>query len=163
MNLAFTNGIVRSYSLHDDVYLQSVLSDLCLRTSCHSCKIKNNQYKSDLTLADFWSVQNCIPAWNDDKGISLVISHSKAGENILYDISEQVKIQQVDAELALKENSSYFVSVRENVMREAFLSDLEKMNFDRAVMRYTGKTYSAKLRRGKYKLIKRLKDKVQWK
>lgn len=62
-----------------NLFMRLFLSDLCLRPSCHKCPAKDGQSGSDITLADYWGIENHHPEWDDDKGTSLVLVHTAKG------------------------------------------------------------------------------------
>lgn len=70
-------------SLHKNLYLQGFLKNIYLRPSCHRCKVRNGKSGSDIALGDFWGIQNILPEIDDDKGVSLVITYSEKGDNII--------------------------------------------------------------------------------
>lgn len=41
--------------------------------------IKKLNRVSDITVADFWGIQNELPEMDDDKGTSFVLVHSEKG------------------------------------------------------------------------------------
>lgn len=65
----------------DNIYMKGFLADIYLRPSCYSCPSKSLKSGSDMTIADFWGVQNRLPEFDDDKGVSLVLCNSKEGED----------------------------------------------------------------------------------
>lgn len=68
--------------LNHDLYLKGFLQNLYLRPSCHQCKFCHKHRPTDLTLADFWGVQDVLPEMYDGKGTSLVFIHSEKGKKI---------------------------------------------------------------------------------
>ena len=55
--------------LNHDLYLKGFLQNLYLRPSCHQCKFCHKNRPTDLTLADFWGVQDVLPEMYDRKEI----------------------------------------------------------------------------------------------
>lgn len=68
--------------LSHDLYLKGFLQNLYLRPSCHQCKFCHKNRPTDLTLADFWGVQDVLPEMYDGKGTSLVFIHSAKGKEL---------------------------------------------------------------------------------
>lgn len=68
--------------LNHDLYLKGFLQNLYLRPSCHQCKFCHKNRPTDLTLADFWGVQDVLPEMYDGKGTSLVFIHSAKGKEL---------------------------------------------------------------------------------
>ncbi len=60
------NGTAHPY--RQDPYMRLFLSDVILRPSCYHCPAKGASRVSDLTLADFWGIQNVDRTMFDDKG-----------------------------------------------------------------------------------------------
>ena len=73
-------------SKDEDPYMQMFLRDYCLRPSCYECVAKNVKM-SDLTIADFWGIDNVAPEMNDKKGTSLVLIRTEKGKQVFETIS----------------------------------------------------------------------------
>lgn len=50
-----------------------------IRYSCSNCPFTNLQRVSDLTISDFWGWEKYYSAWNDNKGVSLLLINSSKG------------------------------------------------------------------------------------
>lgn len=48
-------------------------SHLILRESCFNCKYKNTNRIADITIGDYWRIENNDKSFDDDKGVSLVL------------------------------------------------------------------------------------------
>ncbi len=79
----FKNGFTFSESYNTNEFMKLFLSDKILRRSCYSCKYKNIYSKSDLTIGDFWGINDFKKELNDNKGISAVVVNSKKGESLI--------------------------------------------------------------------------------
>ena len=102
----FLNSTVYMKNLHDDSFMRAFLSNLCLRPSCYNCSFKSIKRQADITLADFWGVQNELPEMDDDKGTSLVLVHSVKGEKQLAALAGIAKTQICDFSVIEKNNSA---------------------------------------------------------
>ncbi len=105
---------------YNNLYMKGFLNDLYLRPSCHECPAKSVKSRSDITLADFWGVENTHPHFNDDRGVSLLIVNSEKGEEYL---------QSIDAELIKVSSSEIPHGFKHSPCapprREAFFTDLQ--------------------------------------
>lgn len=108
-----------------NVYMKLFLSDLCLRPSCSNCPAKGGQSQSDLTIADFWGIQNFHPEFDDDKGCNLVIANSEKGLELFNSLDNCERIK-TDFEKAISYNPSYFKSVTEPKYRKYFFDNFDK-------------------------------------
>ena len=142
-----------------DPYMKAFLYNLCLRPSCYDCAFKGVERKSDLTLADYWGIQNIHPELDDDKGVSLVLVNSSKGREMLESVIETIFIKPTDLGTAIKYNSAAVVSVKLPKTREKFMRDIQKQSFDRVVNRYAKDTLICQMRRFLAKIYHKVRGK----
>lgn len=136
LSFTFANDSEYCASLNKDSYLQLFLKDVCLRESCYQCSSKKLNRVSDITVADFWGIQNELPEMDDDKGTSFVLVHSEKGKSVIEHLTN-CKIKKIDVELGIKYNPSLIRSVRKPKLRDTFFYDLEKLSFEKLIKKYT--------------------------
>lgn len=146
VTLTFDNGKKQSIPVSGEPYMRAFLSNACLRPSCHDCRFKKYNRESDLTLADFWGIEEVCPEMNDDRGTSLVLIHSAAGQAAMDAIGEQMTAKPVNLAEALHQNPSAIRASGVHENREAFLESLETMSFPAAVKRWLPRKISPKER-----------------
>lgn len=61
-----------------------------LRESCYNCPYTRIDRNSDITIGDFWGIQNVMPDFYDEMGVSLVITHSEKGNKIFDEIKNVI-------------------------------------------------------------------------
>lgn len=122
-----------------DKYMYFFLSNFSLRESCYNCSFKNKYRKSDITLADFWGIDNIKPKLNDDKGISLVLVNSKKGKELFDGIKDKLIYEEVDFEKSISYNTAMTESCAMPKKRNSFFKDLDKMSFDKLYKKYEPK------------------------
>ena len=64
------NGSTSEQVFYENVFMKGFLANLYLRPSCTTCRFKSGRCGSDITLGDYWGVQNEHPQLDDEKGIS---------------------------------------------------------------------------------------------
>lgn len=121
----------------DDVYMKAFLNDIALRDSCYQCNAKKKHRLSDITLADFWGIENILPELDDDKGTSLVIINSILGKQIFNEIKNQIIYKEVDYEKAIVNNPSLYQSVNRPKNRDAYLNNVTVDNLTNITKKYT--------------------------
>lgn len=99
------NSVFLSNEVSENPYMRVFLSDLCLRPSCHACVAKDGCSHSDITIADYWGIQNIMPDYDDDKGMGLLIVNSHKGEVAVEGVDINKRIS--DLETAVRYNPSY--------------------------------------------------------
>lgn len=106
-------------------FMKAFLSNLILRPSCHTCPAKNGTSNSDITIADFWGIQNVCPSMNDDRGTSLIIVNTEKGFNIL----PLIEIKHVEVPIdSLRFNPSYSKSSIPHSRRSEFFGAFNNTN-----------------------------------
>ena len=129
-----------------DPYMQMFLRDYCLRPSCYNCKAKGHK-QSDMTIADFWGINNVAPEMNDNKGISCVILRSEKAIKFFDQLCLNLHCKEVSYEDAVKENPSEFSSSKKPPERDAFYQDMNSMSFSELAQKYVGICQASILRR----------------
>lgn len=120
--------------LHDnDIFMKAFLSDLSLRNSCYNCKFKGLHRRSDITLADFWGIDNIFPEMNQKNlGISLVIVNTKKGMKIFKSL-DNIVAKEVDFRKSIYYNPSYEKTPKKPKNREKFFDTINKESFEQCV------------------------------
>jgi acetyltransferase-like isoleucine patch superfamily enzyme/coenzyme F420-reducing hydrogenase beta subunit len=119
----FTKGY-----LHTGVYC---------RPSCYDCQFKGYPRISDITLADFWGIENIDKTLEKNLGTSLVMVNSKKGELYFERVKNRINYVNVPFESIEAGNRSLNLSVdKPKVSREQFFEDLDKMSFLQIAEKY---------------------------
>lgn len=137
----------------DDLYMTLFLRNLILRPSCYSCFSKDPNKLADVTLGDFWGIDNVLPQLNDDKGISAIIVNSNKGAHLFDNIKDHLIFEQVSFEDIAKGNSALVSSVAKPQRRDACMAELaskQNINFEKTVKKYTTPTFASRVK-GKIK------------
>lgn len=158
LSFTFSNDSEYRATLNKDPYMQIFLKDIALRESCYDCKCRGIARPSDITLADFWGVQNVLPAMDDDKGTSFVIAHSEKGSDLIDSTKNTCTFKEIKVEDGIKYNAASIESPKRPKQRLCFYVDLGKLPFDKIVKKYAGAplylhSYRC-IRRGMVKILK---------
>lgn len=71
-------------------------SNLIARPSCHVCPYSQPQRTSDITIGDFWGCGRIRPDKFNQKGLSLVLVHSKRGADLFNSICDVLEFFPVE-------------------------------------------------------------------
>ena len=154
----FDNGKKYQKDRYHDPYMRGYLEkNLYLRESCGQCHFKKSNRFADITLADFWGVENVFPELDTSHGVSLIITNTAKGLELVQSIEGAILLKQCDYHLVADHNRSYVSSVMRNPKTEIFYADLENKDFHRAVKKYLGSTWKADVIRFSRRLRSRLK------
>lgn len=149
MRVNFENGSEycqdRSHDLFFIGYLQS---KNFMRPSCYHCQFRDYPQRSDITLADFWGLENIDKSMDQDKGTSLVMINSEIGLSLFDKIKDKIVWKEFDFEIAKKGNPAISLSPKiAQCDRDDFFKILDRMPFDKVAKRFfpmPGLTYRFK-------------------
>ncbi|MBR5369886.1 MAG: Coenzyme F420 hydrogenase/dehydrogenase, beta subunit C-terminal domain [Bacilli bacterium] len=127
--IEFEDGNILNERFDQNVYMKGFLRNLYLRKSCYNCSAKGFTSGSDMTLGDFWGIQDELKEFDDDKGCSVVFINTKRGEDLFNQVQENFDIKKVNDKV-LKYNKSAIESVFENKNRTRFFNDLDKVDIE---------------------------------
>lgn len=123
------NGHMRSYivdgveyvdSLYEDIYCRMYFTNYTIRPSCHSCKFCTVDRDSDLTIGDFWGIENVRPEVDDGMGTSLVMLHTDKAKEVWEQIQNELNWFVCEKEEALQprlQSATNVAKDREYLMR----------------------------------------------
>lgn len=161
VSISYGNDTEYRQDLTQDSFMKGFLMDLYLRPSCHACVFKSVKRHSDITLADFWGIENVAPEMFDDKGTSLVLIQSEKGKALFKSIEKNLVCQGVDLDEALKYNPAAIRPAPIPKNREAFYNRLGKEPFDKIIHDLTKPTFKAKIRAAGSRVVSKLGIKEQ--
>ena len=92
---------------------------------------------SDLTIADFWGINDVAPDMNDGMGTSLVLIRTEKGKDVFEKISSSMKLKEVSYEDAVRGNPAEYQSCARPVQRNIFFDDMRSMSFEELKQKYT--------------------------
>lgn len=79
-------------------------SHYMLRPSCYNCGYTSFDRCSDITIADFWGIENCNPEFDDNKGVSLILVNSPKGEMIFNAVKKDFLYIESDSQKCMQNN-----------------------------------------------------------
>ena len=109
----------------ENPYFRGFLNNVYLRNSCYDCKCRQYHRGTDITIADYWGVDEVCPRMHDNKGTSIIFVHTDRGNELLkshfYTLSvlPQIKQKAIFGNLGMEKNedkpntrTSYFMLFR---------------------------------------------------
>lgn len=134
----FSDGqIIRLQAATQDLYFKAFGQNLTLRPSCYECSFKKVQRLADITLADFWGINDYFPELNDSNGTSLVMIHSKKGETIWRELEINLIQKSCEIEIVKKVNPCVCNSVNRPSKRKKLMKKISGRSIDGVLKRYT--------------------------
>lgn len=139
-----------------DSFMRMFLRNYCLRPACYECHAK--YYKTaDLTIADFWGIENVAPELNDGMGTSLVITRTERGQELFDRIKDKLKWKEVSYKDGVRGNPSEYASATRPKERDTFFNDLSTVPFEEMEKKYAADMKGSLLR----KVVRKVKSLVK--
>lgn len=102
----------------ENLYFNGFIQNILLRPSCYDCPAKSSKSNSDITLGDFWGVENVNTTGFSNDGVSMIILNTEHGLDII-DTGELI-LKETAIDVSLKHNTSYSQSTSKPNDRESF-------------------------------------------
>lgn len=119
-SFVYENGKKRTRETYRILFYKNIM----LRHSCAVCPYDVASHKADVTLADFWGVDEAAPSMDGDAGTSMVICNTARGRELFDRAEESMRAQQAVLDYS-------FMSRRNpNLVRPARI-DKDRMCFER--------------------------------
>lgn len=129
MTVETDNGIY-SEGIDTDPYLRAFFGDYSVRPSCYNCQFKTQERVSDITIWDCFNINELDKEFDDDKGTTRILIQSPKGEKILKKL-ENIKIKELNVDIATANVREMTKSVKYNSEREEFFNNInEEMFFE---------------------------------
>lgn len=140
--------------LWNDNFLKGFLGGLISRDSCYHCPFAQPQRIGDITIGDFWGLQDTDKFPDEIKdGISVVLPNTEKGKQFISEIKEYVNIVPRPIEEAVKGNAQLRRPSKTNNRRTFFSFFYRILPFDISIsLSYADKNAISFLRRRVHKL-----------
>ncbi len=152
MRIETDNGTVYREDKFNDPFFRFFLRNNCLRESCYNCPSRGLHKRADITLSDFWGVENCSPDLADGGGISLVLMHTEKGRHAFNLMRAECIGHAVDFNKAIEGNKAFYESYTRPDERTKLENDIDYLSFEKLFHNY-GMSWKGRFKRKVLKLF----------
>lgn len=124
--LFFTEHERFGASKRQETYMRLFLNNVSIRPSCGDCAFNNKRSLADITIADYWGIDQQYPAFDDDKGVTLVIVNTQQGQALLEAVREQADFLTSSFEQGAEYNLAVAKSLPLHPHRQFFFENLQR-------------------------------------
>ena len=140
VNAQFTDGTTYSKIIEEDLYYVAYIQGLSKNTPCGKCLFNRLPRQGDLTIGDFWKIQDFDKSLNDNKGTSVVLINNKHGQELFSQIRQDFPVShQVPLDYAIAGNGIIKHPYALNQNRKMFFDQLDSVNFSVLTNKYRRK------------------------
>ena len=122
-----SNGQTIREKYSESEYIKGFIQNLTIRPSCFRCKFKGLNRCSDITIGDYWGLNDYHPEMITKMGTSAVLIHSLQGKKYYDLVKKDLEYVESKPESVSFWNTCVKKSVEYNPSREEFFKNLEKM------------------------------------
>ena len=108
---------------------------LLFRPSCYRCPFSNLHRPGDITLGDFWGIEKLSDAFNDNKGVSLLLMNTEKGRQLLRQAEGELQLLHCNVMECLQPNLIRPSAISAGY--DSFWEDYKDMNFSDLLRKYT--------------------------
>lgn len=137
--IEFENGKKISSGMNS--YLMSYMKGFMQRESCEACPYANLYRWSDITIGDFWGIEDIVPNIKDEfmKGISLIMANSRKGREVCNKLTEKMHLFSIDVSDVQKgKNEQLEKPIKKNRHKKQFYRDVNNMPIQLALIKGIG-------------------------
>lgn len=133
----FTDPHLDSDFFEDSDFNELFLSNLTLRECCHKCHYAQRNRVADITLCDFWGIENTeLKDFDDDKGVSGVIIHSEKAEKLWNSVSDNFETHKIEYEKIYSNQQTMNSPFQRPSNKDAFWEDFYTESFKKVAEKY---------------------------
>ena len=121
---------------HSKVWTRIFYSHNVLRPSCYECPYKSIHHPGDITIADYWGIDQAAPDFNDNKGVSLVLVNTEKGANTFEKAKDDIVWKETRIEDSMQPPLKAPYPAPKT--REKFWKDFNRKDFSYIAKKYGG-------------------------
>lgn len=157
--VTLANGKSYFETVKKSLWTQGYLStNAYCRPSCYDCKFKGFPRIADITLADFWGIENYNKTLEKNLGTSLVMINSQKGKKYFEEVKARINFIPMDFKNILPKNPALVKPIAApKVNRKDFFEFADKHSFSELANKYISKTNLSLTRKCKLFVKKTIK------
>jgi len=132
------NGRSKKYRgmFFDNPFYFAFKKYLILRPSCYRCKYCTPERVSDITLADFWGIEDYLPYVDFNKGVSMVLVNGEKGQTAFGALHKNIDSYQFGIDVAIKCNHCFSAPTKLPQNREKLMQNYQSLSFNEFIKRH---------------------------
>lgn len=115
-------------------YVRIFYNRCALRPSCHVCPYATTERRTDITIGDFWHIEQTKPDFYDPNGTSLFLLHTNRGKELFEKVNGNLDYRPSDTKQCWQENLEAPTPVSKH--RQEFWNDYRRKGIDYIIKKY---------------------------
>ena len=133
-------------------YVKVFYNRCALRPSCYECPYATTERKTDMTIGDFWHIEETIPDFYDPNGNSLFLIHTGRGEELFEKIRDNMDYRLSNTAPCWQANLE--APTQKSEQRDVFWNDYQKKGIDFVIKKYGTVPMKTKVKNKLFKILR---------
>ena len=133
-------------------YVRVFYNQCALRPSCYECPYATTERKTDMTIGDFWHIEETIPDFYDPNGNSLFLIHTERGEELFEKVRDNLDYRLSNTAQCWQANLE--APTQKSEQRDVFWNDYQKKGIDFVIKKYGTVPMKTKVKNKLFKILK---------
>ena len=133
-------------------YVKVFYNRCALRPSCYECPYATTERKTDMTIGDFWHIEETIPDFYDPNGNSLFLIHTGRGEELFEKIRDNMDYRLSNTAQCWQANLE--APTQKSEQRDVFWNDYQKKGIDFVIKKYGTVPIKTKVKNKLFKILR---------
>lgn len=116
---------------HKDMYFHAFLQGVTYRESCYHCPFACSKRVGDITIGDFWGLQN--DGEYPENGVSVLLPSTDKGMRLIKAVDGKLVLKERDVDEAIKGNDQLRYPVKQTYAKKMFDKLYPSLHFDLSV------------------------------
>lgn len=128
-------GSISTYKVHGkeitapyyvDPYYRVFMEGYAFRECCYGCKYTSLERISDITIGDYWGIQEEHPSFYSSKGVSAILLNTEKGRSFFDTIKDQFDLQKSEPNKVANHNINLLRPTQRNAaIRDSFYNGIQ--------------------------------------
>lgn len=133
-------------------YVRVFYNQCALRPSCYECPYATTERKTDMTIGDFWHIEETIPDFYDPNGNSLFLIHTDRGEELFEKVRDNLDYRLSNTAQCWQANLE--APTQKSEQRDVFWNDYQKKGIDFVIKKYGTVPMKTKVKNKLFKILR---------
>lgn len=121
LKLDYADGTAEVIPAKESAYMAAFFNNLILRPSCYNCRFRVDYSSADILIGDFWGVGKYYTEFDEELGVSVLMTLSEKGEKVFVKVKDRMKRIKTELDKVVPANGCVKMSVFPNRNRQRIM------------------------------------------
>lgn len=126
--IVLSNGKIHYLKADDDPYYSHFLKGTTYRDCCYECQYASMNRVGDITLGDFWGIEQYDSHFYSPQGVSLAICNTEKGKKMVQDLQEDTLVKLFEESQAVRKNANLVKPTKREKIRDTIYEGIDDLS-----------------------------------